>query len=305
MVMIGQAIVKRPFHNNRHKIHMLDNLNKTKNSYPIFNNNLNKDITKNEQIHNKIKEDTYNINNNNNNNNKSNENTSNVILRIEDVSKVFFTSAGPYTALKKINFTINKGEFVSIIGPSGSGKSTLLNILGALDIPTSGKVFINNIDLFSANESELAYLRNNLIGFIFQSYNLIYRTTVIKNVEMSGLINGMNSKERKKRALILLDLLGIKDKAYNKTSNLSGGQQQRVAIARALFNNPFIILADEPTGNLDTKTGNEVFNLLQKLSSHFKRTIIMVTHNHELAGKTDKMIFLKDGMIEKEIFNNN
>lgn len=284
---------------------MLDKLNKIKNSYPIFNNNLNKDITKNEQIHNKIKEDTYNINNNNNNNNKSNENTSNVILRIEDVSKVFFTSAGPYTALKKINFTINKGEFVSIIGPSGSGKSTLLNILGALDTPTSGKVFINNIDLFSANESELAYLRNNLIGFIFQSYNLIYRTTVIKNVEMSGLINGMNSKERKKRALILLDLLGIKDKAYNKTSNLSGGQQQRVAIARALFNNPFIILADEPTGNLDTKTGNEVFNLLKKLSSHFKRTIIMVTHNHELAGKTDKMIFLKDGMIEKEIFNNN
>jgi putative ABC transport system ATP-binding protein len=304
--MIGQAIVKRLFHNNRHKINMLDNLNKIKNSYPIFNNNLNKYITKNEQIHNKIKEDIYNINNNNNNNNnKSNENTSNVILRIEDVSKVFFTSAGPYTALKKINFTINKGEFVSIIGPSGSGKSTLLNILGALDKPTSGKVFINNIDLFSANESELAYLRNNLIGFIFQFYNLIYRTTVIKNVEMSGLINGMNSKERKKRALILLDLLGIKDKAYNKTSNLSGGQQQRVAIARALFNNPFIILADEPTGNLDTKTGNEVFNLLQKLSSHFKRTIIMVTHNHELAGKTDKMIFLKDGIIEKEIFNNN
>jgi putative ABC transport system ATP-binding protein len=304
--MIGQAIVKRPFHNNRHKINMLDNLNKIKNSYPIFNNNLNKDITTNEQIHNKIKEDIYNINNNNNNNNnQSNENASNVILRIEDVSKVFFTSAGPYTALKKINFTINKGEFVSIIGPSGSGKSTLLNILGALDKPTSGKVFINNIDLFSANESELAYLRNNLIGFIFQSYNLIYRTTVIKNVEMSGLINGMNSKERKKRALILLDLLGIKDKAFNKTFNLSGGQQQRVAIARALFNNPFIILADEPTGNLDTKTGNEVFNLLQKLSSHFKRTIIMVTHNHELAGKTDKMIFLKDGMIEKEIFNNN
>ncbi|MGE5862741.1 MAG: ABC transporter ATP-binding protein, partial [Nitrososphaerales archaeon] len=228
-----------------------------------------------------------------------------VILRVEDVSKVFFTPAGGYTALKKINFTINKGEFVSIIGPSGSGKSTLLNILGALDKPTLGKVFINNIDLFSANESELAYLRNNLIGFIFQSYNLIYRTTVIKNVEMSGLINGMNSKERKRRALILLDLLGIKEKAYLKTSSLSGGQQQRVAIARALFNNPFIILADEPTGNLDTKTGNDVFNLLKKLSSHFQRTIIMVTHNQELAGKTDKMIFLKDGMVEKEIFNNN
>jgi putative ABC transport system ATP-binding protein len=283
---------------------MLDNLNKIKNSYPIFNNNLdtNKDINPNEQIHIKINEDTYNKNNNNK---KSNKNTSHVILRVEDVSKVFFTPAGAYTALKKINFTINKGEFVSIIGPSGSGKSTLLNILGALDKPTLGKVFINNIDLFSANESELAYLRNNLIGFIFQSFNLIYRTTVIKNVEMSGLINGMESKERKRRALILLDLLGIKDKAYLKTSSLSGGQQQRVAIARALFNNPFIILADEPTGNLDTKTGNDVFNLLKKLSSHFQRTIIMVTHNHELAGKTDKMIFLKDGMVEKEIFNNN
>jgi putative ABC transport system ATP-binding protein len=206
--------------------------------------------------------------------------------------------------LKNINFTIKKGEFVSVIGPSGSGKSTLLNIIGALDKPTLGKVFINNIDLFSVNDSRLAYLRNNLIGFIFQSFNLIYRTTVIKNVEISGLINGMKEKERKRRALILLDLLGIKDKAYLKTSSLSGGQQQRVAIARALINNPFIILADEPTGNLDTKTGNEVFDLLKKLSSKFQRTIIMVTHNHELAKRTDRMIFIKDGMIEKEIFNN-
>jgi putative ABC transport system ATP-binding protein len=179
----------------------------------------------------------------------------------------------------------------------------LLNIIGALDKPTLGKVFINNIDLFSVNDSRLAYLRNNLIGFIFQSFNLIYRTTVIKNVEISGLINGMKEKERKRRALILLDLLGIKDKAYLKTSSLSGGQQQRVAIARALINNPFIILADEPTGNLDTKTGNEVFELLKKLSSKFQRTIIMVTHNHELAKRTDRMIFIKDGMIEKETFN--
>jgi putative ABC transport system ATP-binding protein len=227
-----------------------------------------------------------------------------VILKIEDVSKIYFTSAGTYNALKNINFTIKKGEFVSVIGPSGSGKSTLLNIIGALDKPTLGKVFINNIDLFSVNDSRLAYLRNNLIGFIFQSFNLIYRTTVIKNVEISGLINGMKEKERKRRALILLDLLGIKDKAYLKTSSLSGGQQQRVAIARALINNPFIILADEPTGNLDTKTGNEVFNLLKKLSSKFQRTIIMVTHNHELAKRTDRMIFIKDGMIEKETFNN-
>jgi putative ABC transport system ATP-binding protein len=285
---------------------MIDNSNKVKNSYPIFNNNTNSNIEKDtnpsKQINIKKNEDTYNLHNNK----KLNKNASDVILRVKDVSKVFFTPAGAYTALKKINFKINKGEFVSIIGPSGSGKSTLLNILGALDKPTSGKIFINNIDLFTANESELAYLRNNLIGFIFQSFNLIYRTTVIKNVEISGLLNGMKDKERKRRALILLDLLGIKEKAYLKTSSLSGGQQQRVAIARALFNNPFIILADEPTGNLDTKTGNEVFNLLKKLSSsHLQRTIIMVTHNDELARKTDRMIFLKDGMIEKEIFNNN
>ncbi|HET8793947.1 MAG TPA: ABC transporter ATP-binding protein [Nitrososphaeraceae archaeon] len=274
---------------------MIDNSIKIKNSNPIFNS---KDINTNEQTQIKTKVG------NNNNYKKSNQNTSDAILRVEDISKVFITPAGAFTALKKINFKINKGEFVSIIGPSGSGKSTLLNILGALDKPTSGKIFINNIDLFTANESELAYLRNNLIGFIFQSFNLIYRTTVIKNVEISGLLNGMKDSERKRRALILLDLLGIKEKAYLKTSSLSGGQQQRVAIARALFNNPFIILADEPTGNLDTKTGNEVFNLLKKLSSRLQRTIIMVTHNDELAKKTDRMIFIKDGMIEQEIFNN-
>ncbi|HJT83065.1 MAG TPA: ABC transporter ATP-binding protein [Nitrososphaeraceae archaeon] len=274
---------------------MIDNSNKIKNSNPIFNS---KDINTNEQTQIETKEG------NNNNYKKSKKNTSDAILRVENISKVFITPAGAYTALNKINFKINKGEFVSIIGPSGSGKSTLLNILGALDKPTSGKIFINNIDLFTANESELAYLRNNLIGFIFQSFNLIYRTTVIKNVEISGLLNGMKDSERKRRALILLDLLGIKEKAYLKTSSLSGGQQQRVAIARALFNNPFIILADEPTGNLDTKTGNEVFNLLKKLSSRLQRTIIMVTHNDELARKTDRMIFIKDGMIKQEIFNN-
>ena len=277
---------------------MIDNSNKIKNSNPIFNSKDIKDINTNEKAQIKTKEG------NNNNYKKSNKKTSDAILRVEDISKVFITPAGAYTALKKINFKINKGEFVSIIGPSGSGKSTLLNILGALDKPTSGKIFINNIDLFTANESELAYLRNNLIGFIFQSFNLIYRTTVIKNVEISGLLNGMKESERKRRALILLDLLGIKEKAYLKTSSLSGGQQQRVAIARALFNNPFIILADEPTGNLDTKTGNEVFYLLKKLSSRLQRTIIMVTHNDELARKTDRMIFIKDGMIKQEIFNN-
>jgi putative ABC transport system ATP-binding protein len=192
---------------------------------------------------------------------------------------------------------------VSIVGPSGSGKSTLLNIIGALDRPTVGKVFINDIDIFSLNDYEIALLRNNLIGFIFQSYNLINRTTVLKNVEIPGILAGMKKNERIDRALRLLDILGIKDKAKSSPSNLSGGEQQRVAIARAIMNNPAVILADEPTGNLDTKTGQDVFNLLKMLSNKFRRTIIMVTHNPDLSKATDRVIHLKDGIIEKEAIN--
>jgi putative ABC transport system ATP-binding protein len=198
---------------------------------------------------------------------------------------------------------VSKGEFVSIVGPSGSGKTTLLNIIGALDRPTSGNVFINGIDIFSLNDSQLASLRNNTIGFIFQSYNLINRTTILKNVEFPGITNGMSDGDRRRRALKILSFLGIMDKAKFKPANLSGGQQQRVAIARALMNNPKIILADEPTGNLDTKTGKEVFGLLRLLSNRFRRTIIMVTHNPELAGASDRSIYIRDGAIEKEVIN--
>src|ERR687886_1821316 len=196
-------------------------------------------------------------------------------LRVENLSKAFESAAGRVIALKKISFTINKGEFVSIVGPSGSGKSTLLNIIGALDRPTFGKVFIGEIDVFSLKDHEIASIRNDMVGFIFQSYNLINRTTVQKNVEIPSIIAGMASKNRNRRSLKLLDVLGIKDKALLKSSNLSGGEQQRVAIARSLMNDPTIILADEPTGNLDTKTGNEVFHLLKVLSSRFRRTIVM------------------------------
>jgi putative ABC transport system ATP-binding protein len=226
-------------------------------------------------------------------------------LKVENLSKVFESAAGRVLALKKINFTINKGEFVSIIGPSGSGKSTLLNMIGALDRPTFGKVFIGGIDIFLLRDSEVASIRNNMIGFIFQSFNLINRTTVQKNVEIPGIVscNGGGSKERADRCLKILDVLGIKDKAKFKPSSLSGGQQQRVAIARALMNNPTIILADEPTGNLDTKTGNEVFDLLKLLSKKFRRTIVMVTHNDELSKKTDRSIYIRDGIVEKEVTN--
>ena len=236
-------------------------------------------------------------------NNKNNDKREAYTLRVQNLSKIFHSPAGGIVVLNGISFGIKKGEFVSIVGPSGSGKSTLLNIIGALDRPTVGKVFINDIDIFSLNDYEIALLRNNLIGFIFQSYNLINRTTVLKNVEIPGILAGMKKNERIDRALKLLDILGIKDKAKTSPSNLSGGQQQRVAIARAIMNNPAVILADEPTGNLDTKTGQDVFNLLKMLSNKFRRTIIMVTHNPDLSKATDRIIHLKDGIIEKEAIN--
>lgn len=228
---------------------------------------------------------------------------SDIALEARNLEKVFNSAAGQVVALKKVSFTVKKGEFVSIVGPSGSGKSTLLNIIGALDKPSSGKVYINRVDIFALGDQERAGMRNRLIGFIFQSYNLINRTTVLRNVELPAIIMGIERAERRYRATKVLEVLGIKDKAGFKPTNLSGGQQQRVAIARSLMNNPAIILADEPTGNLDTKTGNEVFALLMMLSRKYRRTIVMVTHNAELAEATDRAIYVRDGTIEKEVVN--
>ena len=238
-----------------------------------------------------------------NNNNRDYGDSSEATLTVENLSKVYASAMGKVISLRKVSFKVNKGDFVSVVGPSGSGKSTLLNMIGALDRPTSGKVFINGIDIFSLNDSQIATVRNDTLGFIFQSYNLINRTTILKNVEFPGITGGMSDGDRRRRALKLLNFLGIKDKAKYKPSNLSGGQQQRVAIARALMNDPKIILADEPTGNLDTKTGADVFNLLTLLSRKFRRTIIMVTHNPELAEATDRAIHIRDGSIEKEVVN--
>ncbi|NHH97849.1 hypothetical protein DYY66_1436 [Candidatus Nitrosotalea sp. FS] len=224
-------------------------------------------------------------------------------LKVENLSKIYDSAAGRVVALDKVSFAIKKGEFVSVVGPSGSGKSTVLNMIGALDRPTSGKIYIDGIDIFSLNDSEIATMRNSRIGFIFQSFNLINRTTVQKNVKLPGLIAGMSNAEANSRSLKILEALGIADKKNQKPVNLSGGQQQRVAIARSLINNPTIILADEPTGNLDTKTGDDVFDMLKMLSHKFKRTIVMVTHNPELAESTDRSILLRDGRIEKDAIN--
>jgi putative ABC transport system ATP-binding protein len=239
----------------------------------------------------------------NDNNHRNYSDNAEVTLRVENLTKVYVSSMGRVVSLRNVSFSVNKGEFVSVVGPSGSGKSTLLNMIGALDRPTSGKVFLDGIDIFSLNDSQIATVRNNTLGFIFQSYNLINRTTILKNVEFPGITGGMSDADRRCRALKLLNFLGIKDKAKYKPANLSGGQQQRVAIARALMNDPKIVLADEPTGNLDTKTGADVFNLLTLLSREFKRTIIMVTHNPELAAATDRAIHIRDGSIEKEVVN--
>lgn len=221
-------------------------------------------------------------------------------ISVHDLSKIYDSAAGKVVALNRINFSIKKGEFVSIVGPSGSGKSTLLNLIGALDRPTSGKVYIGGVDVFEQDDSKIAYMRNNLIGFIFQSYNLVNRMTVQKNVELPAIISGMDSSKRKSMTLKILDLLGIADKAHHKPSNLSGGQQQRVAIARSLINNPTMILADEPTGNLDTETGHEIFELLKMLSHKFQKTVIMVTHNPELELFSDRSLKIVDGRLASD-----
>jgi putative ABC transport system ATP-binding protein len=246
---------------------------------------------------------SYNQKAGSNSENAANDLVLPIALKMENVSKVFESPAGQLIALRDINFSVRKGEFISIVGPSGSGKSTLLNIIGALDRPLKGRVFIDSVDIFSLKDSQIAQMRNSLIGYIFQSFNLINRTSVQKNVEIPAIISGMNSEERHRRSLKLLKILGIEDKAWIKPVNLSGGQQQRVAIARSLMNNPAIILADEPTGNLDTKTGEEVFELLRMLATKFKRTIVLVTHNSDLSSRTDRTIFIRDGAIEKEIIN--
>jgi len=225
---------------------------------------------------------------------------SSLAVEVVDLEKVYRIGAVEIPALRGVNLKIGRGEFVAIVGPSGSGKSTLLNMLGALDRPTSGQVYIDGIDISRMSSGDLARLRNEKIGFVFQAYNLIPRTTVLRNIELPAMVKGISRSERLNRASSLLDATGIGNKVARRPTALSGGEQQRVAIARALVNDPAIVLADEPTGNVDSKVGMEIVGLLRKMNKDRGSTIIVVTHNPEVSAATDRIVHLRDGMIERE-----
>ena len=218
------------------------------------------------------------------------------IIRLLNVTKQYKTDVVTTHVLNGISFRVNKNDFIAIIGPSGSGKSTLMNIIGLLDSATSGKYFLNGIDTSKFGEDELAELRNKTIGFVFQSFNLLPRATTFENVILPSIYAGISRNERLRKATEILKTLGLGDKLNNRPNQLSGGQQQRVAIARALMNDPELILADEPTGNLDTKSGQDVMKILKNLNREGK-TIILITHETEIAKHAKKIIRLIDGKI--------
>ncbi len=220
------------------------------------------------------------------------------MIEVANITKTYTTGDIAFQALKGVSFTIQDGEFVAIMGPSGSGKSTLMHILGALDTPTSGTYFLDGKDVSALSDDELADIRKNKIGFVFQAFNLLPRTSVLRNVSLPLVYAGVDGEERDTRAKEALLSAGLdEDHFHHKSNELSGGQIQRVAIARALVNDPTLILADEPTGNLDTKTGEIVLGTFQRLNKKEKRTIILITHEHEVALHAERIIHIKDGKI--------
>ena len=229
----------------------------------------------------------------------------NEIIRLEQIRREFIVGEEVVRALRGVTFSIEQGEFVTIMGTSGSGKSTLLNILGCLDVPTAGEYYLDGVSVRQMSKNERATLRNRKIGFIFQNYNLLPKTTSIENVELPLMYNrGVSHAERRERAIAALKEVGLGDRLTHKSNQLSGGQMQRVAIARALVNDPVIILADEATGNLDSRTSFEVLALFQRLHRD-GRTIIFVTHNPELAAFSSRTITLRDGRIISDVRNQN
>ncbi|MFH1316165.1 MAG: ABC transporter ATP-binding protein [Candidatus Woesearchaeota archaeon] len=221
------------------------------------------------------------------------------IIRLENVWKIYEMGEVRVTALRGLNLTINDGEFVSIMGPSGSGKSTAVNMVGALDIPTKGRILLRNKDISHLHESDLAQIRGKLIGFIFQQFNLIPTLSALENVMLPMMFQQVPRNERIKRATELLNKVDLGDRIKHRPTELSGGQQQRVAIARSLSNDPEVILADEPTGNLDSKTGTNVIDFLKKMHKEEGKTIIMVTHDARIAKIAERTEFLRDGEIVK------
>lgn len=218
-----------------------------------------------------------------------------VVMEMADVTKTYGHGSSSFQALRGVNFTIRDGEFVAITGPSGSGKSTVMNILGCLDTPTSGSYLFNGVPVERLLRNQRALLRRHFFGFVFQGFNLLARTTAVENVELPLLYRGVGAKARRATAMEALDLVGLRDWATHTPAELSGGQQQRVAIARALATNPEVLLADEPTGNLDTQRGREIIDLIASLNRERGITVLMVTHEPEIAARADRIIHFVDG----------
>lgn len=219
------------------------------------------------------------------------------MIKMNDLGKIYNTGSVKFEALKNINLTIDTGEYVAVVGPSGSGKSTLMNIIGCLDVPTSGEYYLDDLPVDKMTSNELADIRNKKVGFVFQAFNLLPYATAYENVEVPLLFAKVSGKERKERIIELLSRVGLADKVNNRPTEMSGGEMQRTAIARSLANNPDIILADEPTGNLDSKSGGGIVKIFDELNA-LGKTVVIITHDMNLANKTQRIIRLKDGFLE-------
>ncbi len=223
-----------------------------------------------------------------------------VMIKTESLTKDYVLGAEVVHALRGVDLQVNRNEYVAIMGPSGSGKSTLMNLIGCLDTPTAGEYWLNGEQVAGLSDDQLAHIRNREIGFVFQTFNLLPRATALHNVELPLIYAGVSAKERRERAATMLDKVGLKDRMMHKPAELSGGQRQRVAMARALVNDPAILLADEPTGNLDSATGEEIMALLNELHAQ-GQTIVLVTHEHDIAAHAHRTVTLRDGMIHSDV----